>query len=67
MGCSSFRYQMLEMVTNAGETAPSQKPRRKRTAAKPAYVVGAARHMQTIPQMTLQNQFGSPEGGILHT
>lgn len=34
--CSCLRHQMEVMVTKAGETAPSVKPRRKRTAAKPA-------------------------------
>ena len=36
MGCSDLRYQIEDIVTKAGETAPSQKPRRKRTVAKPA-------------------------------
>lgn len=42
------------MVMKAGETAPSAKPKRNRTVAKPAKLVGAARHMQTIPQTTLE-------------
>ncbi len=50
--CSFLRYQLLVMVTNAGETAPSLKPRRKRTAAKSAKFVGA-KHVHTIPQMIL--------------
>jgi hypothetical protein len=41
------------MVTNAGETAPSEKPSMKRTAAKLAKLCGAARHMQIPPQMML--------------
>jgi len=36
MGCSLLRYQILDMVTKAGDTAPSQNPSRKRTVAKPA-------------------------------
>lgn len=67
MGCSSFRYQMLDMVTNAGETAPSQKPSRNRTVANPAYVVGAARHMHTIPQITLSDQFETLSRGHTRT
>lgn len=34
--CSFLLYQILVMVTNAGETAPSLNPSRNRTAAKPA-------------------------------
>lgn len=41
------------MVTKAGETAPSVKPRRNLTAAKPAKLFGAARHIQTIPHRTI--------------
>lgn len=66
MGCSLFRYQMLDMVTNAGETAPSQNPRRNRTAAKPAYVVGAAKHMHTMPQITLNNQLCTSSSGLTY-
>lgn len=44
---------MLVIVTKAGETAPSLKPRRKRTVAKPAKLVGAARYIHTIPQIIL--------------
>ena len=41
------------IVTKAGETAPSVKPRRNLTAAKPAKLFGAARHIQTIPHRTI--------------
>jgi hypothetical protein len=34
--CSSRRHQIDVIVTKAGETAPSVKPRRNRTAANPA-------------------------------
>jgi hypothetical protein len=41
------------IVTNAGETAPSENPSMKRTAAKLAKLWGAARHMQIAPQIIL--------------
>lgn len=65
---SSLLYQMLVMVTNAGDTAPARvstslmertwnapsvTPRSTRMAANPAKFVGAARHMHTTPQRTL--------------
>lgn len=53
LACSSFLYQTLVMVMKAGETAPSAKPSMNLTAAKPAKLVGAAKHMQTMPQITL--------------
>jgi hypothetical protein len=34
--CSCFLHQIEVIVTKAGETAPSVKPRRNRTAANPA-------------------------------
>jgi hypothetical protein len=40
------------IVTKAGDTAPSVKPKRNLTAAKPAKFLGAARHMHTMPQRT---------------
>lgn len=53
VACSFLRYQMLVNVMNAGDTAPSQKPRKKRTVAKPAKLLVAARHRQTAPQTIL--------------
>lgn len=54
--CSFGRYHTLVMVIKAGETVPSAKPSRKRTAAKPAKDRGAARHMQMMPQITLETR-----------
>lgn len=41
------------MVTNAGDTAPSENPSMNRTAAKLAKLCGAAKHMHMPPQMML--------------
>lgn len=41
------------MVTKAGDTAPSLNPNRNLTAANPVKFLGAARHMQIPPQITL--------------
>lgn len=44
---------MAVMVTNAGLTQPSVMPKRKRTVAKPANFVGAARQRHIAPQIIL--------------
>lgn len=77
VACSSLRYQMAVSVTKAGDTAPSQKPSRKRTVAKPAKLFGAARQRQTPPQMMLNipplisygpgSVFGIDTGANLHS
>ena len=54
VACSFFWYQIDVMVTNAGETAPSENPSKNRTAAKLAKLCGAARHIHIAPQMMLQ-------------
>jgi hypothetical protein len=47
------------MVTKDGDTAPSAKPNKNRTVAKPAKLVGAARHMHMMPQMILFTEVSS--------
>lgn len=60
--CSSLRYQTEVIVMKAGDTAPPENPKRNLTAENPAKLVGAARHMQTAPQMILQNNNGKHMG-----
>lgn len=36
IGCSLFLYHILVMETKAGDTAPSDSPKRNLTAANPA-------------------------------
>lgn len=64
-GCSSFLYQRLVMVMNAGDTAPSAAPSRNRTARNCPYVFGAARHIHITPQTIMVLPTNLTRGSLL--
>lgn len=53
MGCSLRRYQFEVMMTKAGETAASAKPRKKRAAARPWKFWVLPMAISTPPQTTM--------------